>query len=174
MFSLTMAENSSSNQIYGFALSGNTGRILYRLKQIDCCYLVHPNNIEHYLEMLLHDQPPYVLGLGTYSGADQGQIRIETICTNQFRNSYVDGNEKKVVAVNSFLFQSSQMKIAKAIGNSHCNLVSWKIMQLINQDKLNAQYTFLHIPKNIKPRVVTEMIDQELIKYKQTLNNRYR
>lgn len=75
-----------SNQIYGFALSGGTGRILYRLKQIDCCYLVYPNNVEHYLEMLLHDQPSYVLGLGAYSGVDQEQIRIETICTNQFRN----------------------------------------------------------------------------------------
>jgi pyrrolidone-carboxylate peptidase len=92
--------------------------------------LVYPNNVEHYLEMLLHDQPPYILGLGTYSGVDQDQIRKVTI--------------------NSFLSENSQMKSAEAMGNSHCNLVSWKIMQLINQGKLNAQYTFLHIPKNMK------------------------
>lgn len=158
-----------SNQIYGFAHSGGTGRILYRLKQIDCCYLVYPNNVEHYLEMLLHDQPRYVLGLGTYSGVDQDQIRIETICTNQFRNDYVDGNEKQKIMISSFLLEKSQMNLAEAMGNSHCNLVSWKIMQLINQGELNAQYTFLHIPKSMKPWVATEIIDQKLFEFKQTL-----
>ncbi|MBU0578913.1 hypothetical protein KKE34_05445 [Patescibacteria group bacterium] len=164
-----MTDDFPTNQIYGFALSGGTGRILYGLKQINCCYLVYSNNIEHYLAMLLHDQPSYVLGLGTYSGADQDQIRIETICTNQFRNDYVDGNEKQKVTINSFLSENSQMKLAEATGNSHCNLVSCKIMQLINQGKLNAQYTFLHIPKRMKPWVTTETIDQKLIEFKQTL-----
>jgi len=164
-----MSESFFFNQIYGFALSGSTGRILYRLKQIDCCYSVYPNNVEHYLEMLLHDQPPYVLGLGTYSGVDQNQIRIETICTNQFRNDYVNDNEKQKIKINSFLSENSQMKMAKAMGNSHCNLTSWKIMQLIHQGKLNAQYTFLHVPKSMKPWVATETIDQELIELKQTL-----
>ena len=37
--------NSFKNQIYGFAL-GNTGRLLYRLKNIDCCYLVYHNNLD--------------------------------------------------------------------------------------------------------------------------------
>ncbi|MCA9371455.1 hypothetical protein KC726_01010 [Candidatus Woesebacteria bacterium] len=164
-----MSENSFPNQIYGFALSGGTSRILYQLKQIDCCYLVYPNNIDHYLEMLLHDQPSYILSLGTYSGVDQDQIRIETVCTNQFRNDYVDSKEKQKVTINSFLYENSQMKLAEAIGNSHCNLVSWKIMQLINQGKLNAQYTFLHIPKNLKPWIVSQIIDQQLIEFKQAL-----
>lgn len=158
-----------SSQIYGFALSGGTGRILYQLKQIDCCYLVYPNNIEHYLKMLLHDQPQYILGLGTYSGVDQDQVRIETICTNQFRNDFVDDNKKQKAKINSFLSENLQMKLANAMGNSHCNLVSWKIMQLINQGKLNAQYTFLHVPKNMKPWIVAETIDQELMKFKQTV-----
>lgn len=164
-----MSENFFSNQIYGFALNGGTGRILYRLKQIDCCYLVHPNNVEHYLKMLLRDQPPYILGLGTYSGVDQDQIRIETVCSNQFRNEYIPGNEKQKVKLNSFLWDNWQMKLTEAMGNFHCNLVSWKIIQLINQGKLNAQYTFLHIPRNMKPWVVTEVIDQKLFEFKQTL-----
>ncbi|HEY4505683.1 MAG TPA: hypothetical protein VJG67_03260 [Candidatus Paceibacterota bacterium] len=159
-----------SNQIYGFALSGGSGRILYRLRQIDCYYLVYPNNVEHYLEMLLRDQPPYVLGLGTYSGVDQDQIRIETVCTNKFRNDYVDGMEKQKITINSFLHGNSQIKLAEAVGNSHCNLVSWRIMQLINQGKLNAQYTFLHIPKNMRPWVAIEIIDQKLIEFKQALH----
>jgi len=50
--------------IYGFALGG-TSHILYRLKQLSCCYLVFPNNLDHYLNMLLHDQPEYIVGLGS-------------------------------------------------------------------------------------------------------------
>ena len=164
-----MLDNFFSNQIYGFALSGGTSRMLYRLKQIDCCYLVYPNNVEHYLKMLLHDQPPYILGLGTYSGVDQGQIRIETMCTNKFRNDYVDGTEKQNVKLNSFLSINSQMKLAEAMGNSHCNLVSWRIMQLISRGELNSKYTFLHIPKSMKSWIAITIIDGELGKFKQTL-----
>jgi len=156
-----------SNQIYGFALSGGTGHILYRLKQIDCCYLVYPNNIDHYLEMLSHDQPSFVLGLGTYSGVDQEKIRIETVCTNKFRNNYVDDTEKQNVKLNSFLSANSQIKLAEDMGNSHCNLVSWRIMQLINCGKLNSKYTFLHIPKNMKPWIATQVVDVELEEFKQ-------
>lgn len=97
--------------------------------------------------------------MGTYSGVNQNQIRIETVCTNQFHNEYTAGNEKQ------------KIKLAEAMGNSHCNLVSWKIMQLINQSKLNAQYTFLHIPRNMKPWVVTEIIDKKLIEFKQAWRN---
>ena len=100
--------------------------------------------------MLLHDQPAFVLGLGTYSGVDQEKIHIETVCTNKFRNDYVVGTEKQKIKLNSFLSISSQMKLTKAMCNSHCNLVSWRIMQLINRGELNSKYTFLHIPKNMK------------------------
>lgn len=161
-----MSENLFSHQMYGFALSGGTGRILYRLKQIDCCYLVYPNNVEHYLKMLLHDRPSYILGLGTYSGVDQDQIRIETICTNQFRNDYVDSKDKLKVKINPFLSDNSEMKLAEAMGNSHCNLVSWKIMLLINQGKINTQYTFLHIPRNMKPWIASKKIDVALNNFK--------
>lgn len=54
------------------------------------------------------------------------------------------------------------MKFTKAIGNSYCNLVSWKIMQLINFQKLNSHYTFLHIPKTMKPWIVSQEIDEAL------------
>lgn len=156
--------------IYGFALSGRTSRILYKLRQIDCCYIVSPNNIEQYLEMLIHDQPEYILGLGTYSGVDQDKIRIETICTNQFRNEYLDSDIKQQVDINPYLQSSSVFKYTNAIGNSHCNLVSWKIMQLINSSKLKSKYTFLHIPKNMNPGGIREIIDNSLLEYCQKLN----
>lgn len=152
-------------QIYGFAL-GSTGRLLYRLKNIDCCYLVFPNNLDKYLDMLVHDQPPYILGLGSYSGVDQDKIRIETICSNQFHNDLVDGDQYTEVEIKPFLEPSATMKYAKAIGNSYCNQVSWKIMQLINNGKLNSQYTFLHIPKTMKPWVISPEIDHTLVAFR--------
>jgi len=91
-----------TNEIYGFALSGSTNQILWQLKQIDCCYFVFPNNISHYLQMLLMDQPTYILGLGSYSGVDQDKIRIETKCSNRFRNDFVDGSQYKEIAIEPF------------------------------------------------------------------------
>lgn len=61
------------------------------------------------------------------------------------------------------------MKLAEAMGNSHCNLVSWKIMQLIKQSRLDVKHNFLHIPRNMKPWVATEIIDQKLTEFKQSL-----
>ena len=153
-----------SKQIYGFAL-GNTSRLLYRLKNIDCCYLVFPNNLDKYLDMLIHDQPSYILGLGSYSGVDQDKIRVETICSNQFRNDFVDGDQYTEVEIKPFLQPSTAMKYTKAIGNSYCNQTSWKIMQLINQGKLRSQYAFLHIPKTMKPWDIAPKIDQALIEF---------
>lgn len=153
-----------SRQIYGFAL-GNTGRLLYQLKNIDCCYLVFSNNLDKYLDMLIHDQPQYILGLGSYSGIDQDKIRIETICSNQFRNDFADGDQYTEVEIRPFLKPTVAMKCAKAIGNSYCNHASWKMMQLINEGKLHSQYTFLHIPKTMKPWTTTPEIDQALINF---------
>lgn len=153
--------------IDGFAL-GNTGKILYRLKNIGCCYLVFPNNINHYLDLLLHDQPLYLLGLGSYSGVDQDKIRVETLCSNQFRNNY-DGDKRQEILIKPFLKPNSQAKFAKAIRNSYCNLVSWKIMQLIQMRKLRSQYTFLHIPKTMKPWIASQTIDEVLAEVKSNL-----
>lgn len=154
--------------IYGFAL-GSTGRLLYRLKNTDCCYLIYPNNLNHYLSMLLHNQPPYILGLGSYSGVDQDQIRIETICTNQFRNDFIDGDQYIETAIKPFLKPTETMKYANAIGNSYCNQISWKIMQLINQGKFSSQYTFLHVPKTFDFRTAIDVIDLALLEFKKSL-----
>ena len=121
-----------------------------------------------YLDMLIHDQPDCVLGLGTYSGVDQDKIRIETICTNQFRNNVINGDTHKKTEINHFLLPTENMKYASAIGNSYCNLVSWKIMQLINQEKLESQYTFLHVPRKIRPWITSPEIDQALLNFLQT------
>ncbi len=154
-----------SKQVYGFAL-GSTGRLLYRLKNIDCCYLVFPNNLDKYLDILVHDQPKYILGLGSYSGVDQDKIRIETICSNQFHNDFVDGDQYIETEIKPFLKSTAAIKYTRAIGNSYCNQTSWKIMRLINQGNLHSQYTFLHIPKTMKPQTIAPEIDQALLSFR--------
>lgn len=149
------------HDLYGFSLSGFTSRILWRLTPLDMCYEVWSNNIEHYLQMLLHDQPKYILGMGTYFGVDQDAIRIETITKNQFRNEAIEKNLPKVktIRIQPFVRQVDQTKYASALGNSWCNLVSWKIARLIEKGELRSQYTFLHIPKLFRTNDALKIIE---------------
>ncbi len=151
-----------NKKVYGFAL-GSTSRLLYQLKNIDCCYLVFPNNLNKYLDILIYHQPPYILGLGSYSGVDQDKIRIETICSNKFRNNLVESNQYIETNIQPFLKPTEVMKYTNAIGNSYCNQASWKIMQLINKGTLHSQYTFIHIPKTMKHGTAAPEIDQALL-----------
>lgn len=153
-------DNFFENQTYCFSLPP-TKNILYQLRNIDCSYIVNPNNLDHYLKMLLRDQPKHILGLGSYSGVDQDKIRIETICTNQFRNNY-DGGIPKQTKINYFLKPNENLKLGKAMGNSYCNQISWKIMELIDRGELCSKYTFLHIPKSIPSSIASPIIDQSL------------
>lgn len=154
-----------SNHItYGFSL-GSASRILYSLKNIDCCYTVYPNNIDHYLNMLLHDQPRYILGLGSYSDENQNQIRIETKFSNQFRNDYIVGNSYQELVIQPFLNPGPQMKQADTVDNSYHNLVSWKIVQLINEQLSGSHYTFLRIPQTMRSKTASQIVDMALLKF---------
>ncbi len=110
-------------------------------------------DIDKLVGKLIELQPARILGLGRYSGKDQDQIRIERICTNKFRNKTIDGNPLTQLSINYWIKPNQQMKLAQGIGNSWCNLVSFKIMSTINAGLLRSQYTFLHIPKNIHPDI---------------------
>jgi pyrrolidone-carboxylate peptidase len=153
-------------QIYGFAFGG-VRNLLYRLKEITCCYLVFgETSIEKYMKFLLHDQPEYILGLGSYSGVDQDKIRIETVCTNKFRNGFVAGGSLVETPIRNFLYENEVMKEAKGLGNSWCNYISWKIVYLIEQRQLKSMYTFLHIPKTFKHWSADKQIDSALTAFK--------
>ena len=73
--------------------------------------------------------------------------------------------------INSYLEPLTNSKYTDGIGISYCNLVSWKIMQLIFQKNLNCQYTFLHIPKSMKTQTASEEIDNMLIVFKAKLSS---
>ena len=155
-------------QVYGFAFGGRniSAYALWRLKGVNCCYQIFSNNLENYLEFLLHDQPAFVLGLGVWTGSDQGLARIEKFCTNQFRNSLFEGDKPVEVSLNPFLKPSLGSKYAEAMGNSWCNLISWKIMQLINSGRLKSRYAFLHLPRRLRVRQAVAEIDALLAELK--------
>lgn len=154
--------------IYAFAFPGNMSKsVLYKLKTVDHCYIVWPNNIEHYLNILTHDQPEFVLGLGVYSGIDQDKIWIETQATNKFRNNPIDPSfsEAEILPLNTFLEPDANSKFASGLGNSWCNLISWKITTLINQKVLKSHYTFLHIPNSFSAPQITKVTEGLLNKF---------
>lgn len=154
-----------TNNIYGFSLSGQTSRILWKLKNVDMCYEVWSNNIDHYLKMLIHGQPKYILGMGTYTGVDKDSIRIETVTKNQFRNGAIENDFpiSKQIIINPFVKESENTKLASALGNSWCNLISYKIMRLIENKELKSEYSFLHIPSSYDFNKAVEIIDEIVI-----------
>lgn len=153
------------NNLYGFSLSRQTSRILWKLKKVDMCYEVWSNNIDHYLKMLIHDQPKHILGMGTYTGVDKDSIRIETVTKNQFRNDVIENDFpiSKQIIINPFIKESENTKLASALGNSWCNLISWKIMRLIENKVLESQYTFIHIPSLFKLDYSIEVVENILV-----------
>lgn len=157
-----MEELSIHNNLYGFSLSGQTSRLLWKLRNVDICYEIHSNNIDHHLKMLIHDQPKYILGMGTYTGVDKDKIRIETITKNKFRNDVIENNFpiSKQIIISPFIRESVNTKLASALGNSWCNLISWKIMRLIENKELNSKYTFLHIPSSFNSDFALDIIDR--------------
>jgi pyrrolidone-carboxylate peptidase len=74
----------------------------------------------------------------------------------------VESNSYQEMEIKPFLQPTPLTKLAKGIGNSYCNFVSWKIMQLITKGDLCSQYTFLHIPRQMKPLIVIQELNHWL------------
>jgi pyrrolidone-carboxylate peptidase len=53
--------------------------------------------------------------------------------------------------------------MADKLGNSWCNLISWKIMRIIKDGSLHSRFTFLHIPK-VFPRAQAIEVINHMIK----------
>lgn len=159
-------------QIYGFAFGkGNISAwILWRLKNIDCCYQVFgETSINRYLEFLLHGKPEYILGLGVYTGRDRNKIRIETKCSNQFRNSFIEGNNLQELTIKPYIKPLENSEFVERTGNSYSNMASWKITKLINQGELPSQYSLLHVPKIMSIKIAITEIDKMLEIFKRKL-----
>ncbi len=158
----------SKTLICCFAFRNCSAQVQSALDSAISKFVVEPDNIEDYLAELIRTQPDYILGLGDYTGKDQEQLRIETIAKNQFRNQAIMLNSplRQECKLNSFLPLVEEVKIAKALGNSWCNLISWHIGNLIQEGKLKSQYTFLHIPKKFSASRAAKIIEEMLLKLK--------
>lgn len=141
-------------KIYGFAFTRRniSAQTLYSVEGLDHRTLLWGvASIDRLVQKLLTDQPEYVLGMGIYGGREH--IRIETTCFNKFRREEITTGAPEKLDISYFVRHTEISILAKSIGNSWCNLVSWKIMEQISTGKLQSKYTFLHLPKRMKPEV---------------------
>lgn len=97
----------------------------------------------------------YVLALGMYSGRDHQALRIETTCSNQFRNNKQTLHR---CAIPYFLQPQPPLKLANGIGNSWCNLLSYAICTGAPE----CRYTFVHIPKTFDALAAAEALQKQL------------
>ncbi|MBI2357146.1 hypothetical protein HYV12_03815 [Candidatus Dojkabacteria bacterium] len=150
-------------QIYGFAFSLHniSTRTLYKLDNIDHRYLIFRNNINRYLEILRNENPEYILGLGIYSRKSDN-LHLETECHNVFQHRLFMYNKEVVYKIDSFLKGDKLLKQSNTIGSYMCNMVSFKIMDMISKGEITSKFSFIHIPKNIENGMVIEEIDREL------------
>ncbi len=114
------------------------------------------------LQEISEHSPKHILGLGRYSGRDRSQIRIETKCTNKFRNNVL-GQELKSLEIPYFITPDENFKLAIGIGNSFCNLISYKITEFIRTSDIDTKYIFLHIPEGYDISTAARLINRKLI-----------
>ncbi len=159
--------------IYGFAFTKRniSSYTLYNLTGLDHRNLLWgTTSIDQYCQLLLHDKPEYILGLGVYSGRDKTKVRIEQFCSNIFKSKTIDNLEEKQIPINYFVQPGEFSKYTSDIRTSYCNYVSFQIMSLINTHQLPSKYTFLHIPKSLNSSIViteiNQMLSQSVLKFK--------
>ncbi len=115
-------------------------------------------DIEAFVDTFGQDPPLYILGLGEYTGRDQNKLRIETSCTNKFRNRYISGDQRIKKDIPYFL-HTDIFKYTQGIGNSFCNLISYHIIQL---SLPSLHYTFIHIPRSYNKEMAIKDISASL------------
>lgn len=115
--------------------------------------------INEFVDNLDYSKFRYIIGMGVYSGRDKSQLRLETVYRNKFRNNIIS-KTPVTITVMPFMQPSKYLKIASGIGNSWCNLVSYKVSSLIDDDSI--KYNFLHIPKLFNEKLAIEAIKEQI------------
>lgn len=117
------------------------------------------NSVNDFIDIAKNLPFKRILGLGQYSGKDKSKIRIELQCNNKFRNNIISSSTE-IISTNPWFVESEDFVYAKAMGNSYCNLVSYKLMGSINN---LVEYTFLHIPKEYDLQKAVNIINQQIV-----------
>lgn len=143
-------------QFIAFSFKKNVSEQVLKGLKINDKYSIPSSvqGIDKFISELIIKKPKYILGLGMYNRIDKDKLRIETHYSA----------EKGKLPINYFLTPNKNSKLAKGIGNSYCNYISAQIMKLINQNKLKAHYTFIHIPKTFQVDKAAKEIEEMLSK----------
>ncbi len=164
--------------IYGFAFTKRniSSYTLYNLTGLDRRNLLWGvKSIKQYCDILLHDQPNYILGLGIYTGRDKDKIRIEQSCSNRYRSKIIHNETELQVPINPFIQPGKLSKLTDGIGTSYCNYISFQIIGLINSGKLCSKYTFLHIPSSFDRQLaiaeINQMLTHLMLEFNQSCQN---
>lgn len=143
--------------IFGF--SNNISSEIVRRVKVDNSLKFYLNSADEFsfiLDSIKKINPQYILGLGEYSGKDKQFLKVEQFCSNKFRNSPTSPQKIKI---NHFLESNKDFKLSNSIGNSFCNLISFKIMTLKSR---TSKYTFLHIPKDYSVNLAVKILEGKL------------
>lgn len=142
-----------------FAFKGTVSEEIIKLLPLHHKVILESSlpSIDSFVQDLLTVQPEFILGLGEYTGRGDEKIRIETVTWNKFRNNRI-GSGPEFLTIHPFVKLSEGFKLTHALGNSWCNLISYKIVEQIENKKLKSKYTFLHIPKNYSLETVSESL----------------
>lgn len=97
----------------------------------------------------------YIVGVSSYSGIDNDKIRMETVCTSQFRNNKTDLVHIKI---QPFFQSTGEFKLGNHMGNSYCNLVCHKLLE----KHPGLKFTFLHVPKSYSQKNAAREINNQL------------
>jgi pyrrolidone-carboxylate peptidase len=158
---------SSRPRLCGFAFSRRnvSCRTLYAVNYpVDTRTLLWGKaSIDRYCETLLRKNPKYILGLGVYTGRGQHTLRLERVCTNRFRNTFVGGTVLEQLSLKGFLAPVQGAVFAESMGTSYCNYVSWRITSLIESGELCSKYSFVHIPKDMETEAAVSVVERMLM-----------
>lgn len=122
--------------------------ILYKTQWQDSCYLVYGSNTSHYEIFLYHEKPDLIVWLWDYTGVDQDNLRIESYCTNSFRNDTVDGWPQIQFPLYVPEFVPEWFKAWKGMWNWFCNNTCYKLLKWIEWNSPDTKLLFIHIPES--------------------------
>ena len=95
-----------------------------------------------------------------YGGPDRAELRVEMLATSQFRNQSRDND---LINLPGFLATGPSLKLAHAMGNSYCNLVSYLLAKRLMTERATTKFNFVHIPKSFSIDEVVEVLTAALL-----------
>ena len=122
--------------------------IMYKTQWQDSCYLVYGSNTSPYELFLHHEKPDLIIGMWDYTGVDQDSLRIESYCTNSFRNETVDGWDQIQYPLYVPIKAPLGFKKWTGMWNWFCNNTCYKLLKWVESEKSVAKLLFIHIPKS--------------------------